>query len=306
MFVIPFSTQNNAFSFNLLHKGSVQKENTNSNNYSDDIKELFTRQKDFNFFYSAIPVYSLFDKKYKTKITDIPYASTGSLEYDFTWRRKLFNDIKDIFIPISTTTGVSRDVINKAEKITDTYQIKTKISSNFINLFGSNSSLYYFDWYRQEEYTGFVSAIFKFSPGTKSKPYFQISSGELLTFYIQDSNTLNFTTDFYIDNYINWSFKTTSTWSRKTNNSLLLVFTHLCWKKSYSLDLLPKVKDSASISLSTQNKTHKEIYSYLRSSEITFLTHFNLTSAAGISFGFEQGKTFRLGLNYELGLKISF
>ena len=305
-FAIPFSTQNNAFSFNLTHKGFVQAQNINSTDYSQDIKQLFEQQKDFRFFYTAIPVYALFDKQYKTQIQNNTLPSTGTLQYDFTWRRKLFNDIKDLYIPISTTTGISRDVNNSTEKTTDTLQIKGKVSSNFINLFGSNSTLNYFDWFKQEEYTGFVTALIKFSPGTNSSPYFQISSGELLTFYIQDSNTLNLNTDFYIDNYINWNFKTSAAWSRDTNKSLLLELTHLCWKKSNTFDLSPKVKDSLSISLSTQNKTHKEVYTYQRSSEITFLTHFNLSSAAGISFGFEQGKTFRLGLNYELGMKISF
>ena len=164
----------------------------------------------------------------------------------------------------------------------------------------------YFDWYKQEEYTGFVSAIVKVSQDKNTTPYFQISSGELLTIFIIDSNTLNVNTDFYFDNYKNWSFKTSAAWNRSTNQSLLLALTHLCWERSKTLDLSPKVNDSFSISLSTQNKIHKEIYSYLRSSEITFLTHFNLTSAAGVSFGYEQKKTFRLGLNYELGLKISF
>ena len=127
-----------------------------------------------------------------------------------------------------------------------------------------------------------------------------------MNFYITDSSILALSSDFYIDNYINWSLKTSATWNRKTDKSILLALTHLCWKKSYEQELTPAVKDTVTIALSTQNKTHKEIYSYQRSSEIHFLTNFNLTSAAGLSFGFEQHKTFRLGLNYELGLKIEF
>ena len=305
-FTIPFSTQNNAFSFNLIHKGTMQKQNILNQNYSDDINQIFTTQKDYSFFYTTIPVYSLFDSQYKTKIQNAPGSTAGVLEYDFAWRRKLFNDLRDLYVPVSATAGVSRDVINSAEQTSDTYQLKTKLSLNFINLFGSNSALNYFNWYKQEEYTGFVQAIFKFAKGLNTEPYFQISSGEIITFYIQDSNTLNINTDFYIDNYINWTFKTSAAWNRNSNTSLLLALTHLCWQDSLKLNLSPKVKDSFSITLSTQNKTHKEIYSYLRSSEITFLTNFNLTSAAGLSFGYEQGKTFRLGLNYELGLKITF
>ena len=302
---IPFSTDSNAFTFNMTHKGQVQKNNSNKN-YSDDINTIFQTQNDLKYFYTTIPFYSLFDSQYKTNILNHNLQTSGNLEYDFSWRRKLFNDIKDLYIPISTSTGISRDVIHSAEKNTDTYQIKARVSSNFINLFGSNSQLKYFDWYKQEEYTGFVSTVFKFSPGTNTSPYFQINSGEQLILYIYDSNTMNINTDFYIDNYINWSFKAAAAWNRKTNKSLLLALTHLCWEKSNTLELSPKVKDSFSITLSTQNKTHKEIYTYTRGSEITFLTNFNLTSAAGISFGYEQGKTFSLGLNYELGLKISF
>ena len=305
-FSIPLSTANNAFSFSMTQKGSIQKTNQNNNNYSNDINSIFSSQKELQFFYTAIPVYSLFDKQYKTKIQNQNYMTSANLEYNFTWRRKLFNDIRDLYIPLSTVTGVSRDIIHTSDKNTDTYQIKAKISSNFINLFGKNSTLNYFTWYQQEEYTGFVSAILKLNPETNAAPFFQISTGELITFYIYDSNTVNINTDFYVDNYKNWNFKTSAAWNRNTNMSLLLALTHLCWQKSTTLDLQPKVKDSISINLSTQNKTHKEVYSYLRGSEISFLTNFNLTSAAGISFGYEQGKTFRLGLNYELGLKISF
>ena len=98
--------------------------------------------------------------------------------------------------------------------------------------------------------------------------------------------------DFYIDNYINWSFKTSSVWNRKTEKSLLLMLTHLVWQKSNTMNLSPTVKDTFNISLSTQNKTHKEIYSYLRTSEISFLKNYTLSSGAGLSFGYEQYKTF--------------
>ena len=304
-FTLPFTTDSNAFSFVMTHKGSIEK-NQRGSDYSDDIENIFSNQNSLLFFYKSVPFYSLFDIGYKTNILSQDFSSSGNLEYNVTWRRKLFNNIKDLYLPVSASAGFSRDVIHTVEKDTDTYQLKGRLSSNFINLFGSNSSLNYFDWYRQEEYTGFVSALVKFSPDSRSSPYFQISSGELLMFYIQDSNTLNINTDFYIDNYINWNFKIAGAWNRKTKSSLLLVLTNLFWEKSKELNLNPKVTDTLSITLSTQKKTHKEIYSYLRGSEISFLTNFNLTSSAGLSFTYEEGKTFRLGLNYELGLKITF
>ena len=182
-FTLPFTTDSNAFSFVMTHKGSIEK-NQRGSNYSDDIENIFSNQNSLLFFYKSIPFYSLFDKGYKTNILSQDFSSSGNLEYNVTWRRKLFNNIKDLYLPVSASAGFSRDVIHTVEKDTDTYQLKGRLSSNFINLFGSNSSLNYFDWYRQEEYTGFVSALVKFSPESRSSPYFQISSGELLMFYI--------------------------------------------------------------------------------------------------------------------------
>lgn len=304
-FSIPFSTKVNAFSFNFIRQQSVQQKNTDNKNYTDDISYLFNEQKDFSFFYQTIPVYSFFDRTVQNKIFETGSSSSGNIEYNFTWRRKLFNNLKDLYIPISATTGISRDFIHTQVSQSDVYQLKTRINSNFINLFGTDSILQTFDWYRQDEYTGFVQAIFKLTPDT-STPSFQISFGELLTFYIETANILTVSTDFYFDNYINWSFKTSSVWNRKTEKSLLLMLTHLVWQKSNTMNLSPTVKDTFNISLSTQNKTHKEIYSYLRTSEISFLKNYTLSSGAGLSFGYEQYKTFRVGLNYELGLKAEF
>ena len=303
---IPFSTRNNAFSINLTRSQTILTANSTNKDYGQDISSIFENQKDFSFIYKTIPLYSFFDKEAEARIFDKGNSGSGNIEYNFLWRRKLFNDIKDLYIPLSAATGISRDITYSQCSQSDIYQLKTKLTLNFINLFGSDSLLQTFDWYRQDEYTGFLSVIFKLTPDTSASPDFQISSGELLTFYIQDSNTLTVTTDFYIDNYINWSFKTSAAYNRKTEKSLLLALTHLCWQNSKTMNLSPAVKDTISISLSTQNKTNKQIYSYLRTSEITFLKNFNLSSGAGLSFGYEEDKTFRLGLNYELGLKISF
>ena len=305
-FSLPFSTTNNAFALNFIREEKLEENKTANRNYIDDISFIFNGQNDFLFFYQALPLYSFFDKSAANKIFKSGNSSSGNIEYNFTWRRKLFNNLKDFYIPISATSGISRDITHTQASQSDVYQLKTRVSSNFINLFGSDSILKSFDWYRQDEYTGFAQIIFKLNPDNPSAPAFQLSCGELLNLYLEASNILSISSDFYLDNYINWYFKTAWEWRRKTEKSLLLLLTNLLWKKSNSLNLSPSVKDSFSISLSTQNKRHKEIYSYLRSSEISFLKNYSLNSSAGISFGYEQDKTFRLGLNYELGLKAEF
>lgn len=304
-FALPFSTDNNSFSFNFTHSGLINSI-WESNNYGQDINFIFGRQKDFSFFYKTIPIYSLFDKKAGDNLMQLQKPGTWSVEYDINWKRKLFNSIKDLYIPSSASAAFARDILNTGSTVKDTYQIKARLASNFINLFGANSQLQTFNWYRQEEYTGFLSAVIKYLPAAASSPAFQINSGSLLTFYIDQQNALNVNADFAIDNYLNWTFKNSASWSRPSQKSLLLELTKLCWKGWVNHTLDCKVTDSLSLSLSTQNKKHKEIYSYSRASEISFLQNFNLSSAAGISFAYEEGKTLKLGLNYELGLKISF
>ena len=138
------------------------------------------------------------------------------------------------------------------------------------------------------------------------QPELGLSSSELMLFYIDSSNTITINTDFSIDQKINWSFKASSSWNRNSNNSLLLLTTNALWKKSRDMDFKSSVRDTASISLSRQNKINKQTYEYKRSAELSFLNNVFMTSGAGILFGFEQGKTFRLSISYNLGIKINY
>lgn len=310
-FSLPFSTQNNAFSINIIHKAGFEQKSSENKNYSDDLKNLFQNQTNYELFYKSIPLYSLFQKSLSTKLKQTiingneTYA-TENLEYYISWRRKLFNDIKDLYIPYSASAGASRNIITTGTTTNDLYQLRLSAASTFINLFGTDSTLELFDWYKQEEYIGSVTAIYKFSPIEKAASSFVISSSELMLFYIDNSNTITINTDFSIDQKINWSFKVSSSWNRNSKNSLLLITTNALWEKSREMDFKSSVRDSANISLSRQNKINKQTYEYKRTAEVSFRDNVFMTSGAGILFGFEQNKTFRLSISYNLGIKITY
>ena len=310
-FVLPLSTTNNAFSVSMNHKATLEQKSSGGINYADDIQNLFENQKEYNLLYSSIPYYSLFDKKLEQRLrqkaaqNNISYASQ-LLDYEFNWRRKLFNGIKDLYIPYSVTAGASRNLISTKVKSSDVYELKAAITTSFINLFGENSLLNYWNWYKQEEYTGTLSATYKFSPDDKAATSFVINSNELMLFYIDNSNTLTLGTEFSLDQKINWKFKTTASWNRSTQDSLLLELTKMIWSEARQMEFKCSVKDSASIALGRQNKINKQTYEYTRSSEIKYTENVYISSGAGLTFGFEQNKTFRLSFLYNLGIKILY
>ena len=295
---IPFSTANNAFSINLSHKASLEEKITKVT-YAEDLKTLFTNQSQYKNLYTLIPYYSLFDQGLYKRLNeqalqaDINYLSQ-QIEYDFSWRRKLFNNIKDLYIPYSASLGASRNIISGGIQSSDLYQLKAALTINFLNLF------------KEEEYTGSISASYKFSPEDKNASYFVLNSSELMLFYIDNSNTLTAGTEFFIDSNINWSFKSSVNWKRASQKSLLLVLTKALWKDAQQMDFKSSVSDGINLLLARQNKINKQSYEYSRASQISFNTNVAMNSAAGLIFAFEEGKSFKLSLSYRLGIQINF
>ena len=95
--------------------------------------------------------------------TENVISSTGSVQYELNWRRKLFNDIKDLYIPCAAGAGISREIGRTDTSFTDIYQIKANLSGNFINLFGSDSALKRISWYKQDEYRSNLSFTYRFA-----------------------------------------------------------------------------------------------------------------------------------------------
>ena len=298
-FNLPLSFTNNAFSFNLTHK-TLMKQTAGglaNQNYADSIAFLFENQKNLEWNSIALPAFAL---------TENVISSTGSVQYELNWRRKLFNDIKDLYIPCAAGAGISREIGRTDTSFTDIYQIKANLSGNFINLFGSDSALKRISWYKQDEYRSNLSFTYRFAAEKPDSPVFLLSTTEKLLLYVQDSCTVTLADDFSIDSSLNWKFKFSASWERITAKSLIQTLSVLIWQPLSEKELKTKVEDSVTISLAYQQDKLNQSWGYMRTATMDFMKYYSLSTGAGISFGYEQDKILRLSLNYTLGLKISF
>ena len=225
------------------------------------------------------------------------FSTTNQWQYDFLWRRKLFNDNKDIFIQISATATLARNQVLTDKDKSDIFQIKSIIERNFIYIYANSS---------QQEYKGNLSLTYNFTKEKPSAPIFTITDTQNINFYLIDTNIVNVKTDFSIDNFINWKFKIYTGWERISSKSLLQSLTTSIYPSSLEWDLKTKITDSITINLMRQDTINSQAYTYMRTAEMTFLDNFTVKSGAGITFGYEQNKTFSLSLNYTLGVNLYF
>ena len=269
---LPFGTTNNAFEFDTQYKTTYT--------YKDKTAKI-------NF--DVNPFYAEFQNNMN--------QAAGFYEYDFLWKRRLYNNKKDIFIPTSAVLGMSNNQIFTDKDKSNMYYLKAGITRNFLYIFAKGS---------QQEYNGNLTVTYSFAKENPEKPVFNIADTQKVIFYMADSNIINIQTEAAVDNFLNWKFNITSFWERTDTKSLLQSLTIAVFPKAKEWALKTKIKDSITIKLLQQDKKNKQSYGYMRTSQMNFKEHYSISSGAGITFGYEQDKTLSLALNYTLGLKIVF
>lgn len=304
---IPFTTGNSSFTFGLFHKADIQQTLTNTI-FMDDLSVVFGKQNQFQYFYLTIPYYSMFDKKLEQNLRNILtlYSLTAiseTMQYDISWKRKLFNDFKDIFIPLSASTAVSRDITLTESAAADIYQIKTSLNFKSIKPYSG--------WYRQLENTGNISTAFKFTAAGTNPKAFSLDAADQLLFYIGDNSQLIFRIEGALSNGLtdstsNWKTGLNVSWKRDTNESLSLEITKLLVPKLNTEELKTSVNDSINLLISRENEIIKQNYEYLRNAEIVIGTNYSLSSGAGLIIKLEQQKASLITIQYKTGLKISY
>ncbi len=280
-FALPFTTQNNALAFNFIHK-NTRLNKYSGTDYGQDLAFIFKNS------------------------TDTSSLTTKTTSYELTWRRKLYNDIKDFFIPLSAGAAFTDSKNITGNNTAQSFKIRLNLTDSFINLFGANSTLQTFNWYRQEEFTNTLNTVVNFTAVKTDRPSFSVSDSAKLLFNLKDSDYLEISSLFSFDSSKNVIVKAGTSWTRQTQTSLLLILTNAVWKASRTMDIKPVLKESFNFGLDLAKNRHKQTYEYMHDSSLEFLNNCSVTSGAGLLFGFEKGKTFRLSLEYKLGVKINF
>lgn len=301
---VPFSIKNNNITFELNQK-SEKATTHNGKNYSDDINYIFTTQNDNLWFYQAVPFYSYFSKALVQNIPVTNNSTFFTTNYKIEWKRKLFNDIKDLYIPISASASTSRDIRKTSISTSDYYQAKININNSFINLFGSDSNLKLINWYKQDEFAGNYDFTIKIPSSKNNSTVWNVNLAETLNLYLPQTNVFNLTDELFFSSDSSWKIQLKSSLNRKTPNNLLLIISKAILPSLENIDCNATVKDFAGISLN-KNQTLRQNYEIGHTETISFLSDYFLSSGLNLKFIHETNKVFSLGIEYNLSIKISF
>ena len=143
-FTLPFTFDNHSISFSNSRNGGDKTILLPGGTYFTDTNKIFELQRQRHWIYSSILFYELFPK-----VTPDIITGFYSTEYQLNYKRKLFNNYNDIFIPSSATFTVQRD-LKKDLKSSDLYQYKLNITNTSINNFGLYSQKQFMKWFNQE------------------------------------------------------------------------------------------------------------------------------------------------------------
>jgi len=306
LFQIPFKIKQNNFSINYSRKGEGINLGIASNNYFDDSQNLIDAQNSKKWIYTALPAIDLFSQKLYKQIQNSPDNSTlYSGTYTFSWKRNLFNNIKDFYLPYSLSIDLNRN-IRSGENISDTYQIKTSISNTSLNLFGSKGLYKKYKWYSTDEFTSSINCIVSIPKSSPEDTNFQVSFYNSMLFYINKTDNLLTGIDFLIKTDLDWQARTTLVWQRKVPKLPIEAIINHFYPNFASLERNCTRKETLNITMSRVEKELSTNLYYLHNADIKILKYFTITSGIGGTFNFYQNKSASISLDLTLGAKIEF
>lgn len=303
---LPFAIKNNIFS---LSHSKIAGGNNNSpkgGNYKNDLEKLFELQKNRDYLYKSIPFYDLFQSDLnkllfeKNDITNF-YSS----QYDFIWKRQLYNNYKDLFLPSSFQLQVSRD-IQRSGIFNDIYQFKAIINHSAMNIFGLNSKLKKFKWYNHDEFSNNINLIVKLPNNSSEKATFTFSSNSSLWFIITSENNLQGLLNISIDNDKNWSSSASLLWNHKGENSIINEIIKFFSENIVSKKNLISRQEILSLTINNDENTNYQLIEYIHNLNIAFSQHTNLLAAIGASLSHREDSYINLGINLSIGMNMEF
>ena len=303
-FIIPYTGNKKAFSFEIARTGGGTHTQISDGTYISDSEHLFALQNQRIWFYTQIPFYELFDKSLKTKM---PQNASYSTKYEANYRRTLYNSLKDLYIPAAITFAIDRE-IKTAEPFSDTYQLKTVITNNSINNFGSNSLYKKFSWFRQEEFTTNLSMIIKLPANSLTDYHLKIQTFSQLLLYITDKSNLTEIFDLSLENTTDWNLRDTISYTRPSPASLVAELAYLISpdlrtnKKNFQISR----KDSFTFEIGELEKNLYQKYEYEHRVSVDFMDYYNIFAGLSGALFLNQTKADRLSLSVTIGAKAEF
>ena len=308
-FTFPFAVKKNSFSFEYAKEGGGVKEARRGGNYAEDWKSLKTSFSERDYYFLSAPFYDFFDKNLPAKMltekpsgTDSVYYATN---YAFTWRRALFADIKDFFVPSAAELSASRD-IRAAAETNDIYQIKANTLNTAINIFGANSERALFKWYKTDEYTLSLTAKARIPSSAPENALYTFSTYAQAGFYFDSADFLKAGADFSISSDKNWTTEETLLWKRAGKRSPLKTLAKSLDRKKKLNDIALLRTDSVNIRIERRGQVLSRNYKLTHRADLKLHKYFSVNaSLSGAYFTVTDGVS-RIALSASIGGKAEF
>ena len=308
-FAIPFAVKKNTFSFEYTKEGGGVKGAVQGGNYEEDWKNLKTSLSKCDYYFLSAPFYDFFDGNLPSKMQNKKSTDTDSLYYStnyaFTWRRGLFTDIKDFFIPSAAEFSASRDIRAAAEK-NDIYQLKANAVNTAINVFGSNSVLSLFKWYKTDEFTFSLTSKARIPTSAPENALYTISSYGQAGFYFDSADFIKSGTEISFSSDKNWAAEETLLWKRAGKRSPLKTLAEMLDRKKKLQNAALSRTDSLNIRIEQRGQNLSKSFELSHRADLKLHQYFSFNLSLIGSYFTVTGGVSRISLNASVGGKVDF
>lgn len=317
---VPFKVGSNFLEFSWKKTNGAVESTSRGGDYAEDYEELFRSYGNRKYYFAAAPIYDLiswnlsdcvFSKTKNLTAADSSESEYFNAEYSLTYKRNLFADKRDFFIPANVTFAFSRD-IRAAKTLSDTYQSKLKLTWTAFNIFGKNGSMPIASWFEQDEYLTSFIATLKFPRGNPSDisqvytTYFQAN------FYITKSNILKNGVEFEIQDQNNFRAKGTISWKRPGKASVITALSRLFFKKLRGKEIPITRSDSVNCSWKQSSGSNSsavqktQTYEFSHGADFQFAKYFTMTTQIDLGLNVAINEICSATASFSLGGKLNF
>lgn len=310
---IPFCIKNQNFTFRYTREGGgtlLMQEAGGT--YGTDYSMLRDNFSSHDFFFRAFAAGDLFSSREKNTMSGISESdpSTESLNYSgkyyFSWKRPVFADIRDLYIPSNFTFSATRSIVTSGDT-SDTYVYSATLLNTPMNLFGSMSRYRLFSFYKTDEYILSLTGNAKIPVESPADRLLSLSAYLSSGFFMNENDVLRAGMEVKMQTDESWSAETSMNYKRRTGFSPIISICRLiCPKYDWSAAVLTRTNAlDAKISRSDEITTQKYELSHKLSMEFSGLITINLGTALSASYK-DSTQVLTLNLTGTAGGKISF
>lgn len=291
-FSIPFRVKNTRFTFKYSKSGNKTESANSGGNYKDDFSELFLSLRESGWYFKAAPFQDLFDKNFSGSIfSEISGSGTEYIfysgKYSFNWKRPVFADTRDFFVPAAMDFSSERRISAAADS-SGFYILKVSVLNTPMNIFGLQGRNQLFRWFNTDEYAFSASGTVKIPETSPSETLWSTNFYAQAGFYINEDDILRTGLEAEISHEKEWKLTGTAQYKRRAQKSVLGEIVKIAAGKKLKNPRLFRT-DSLNITFSYDKNDEylNQLYDY----------------AHKLSAGISEKIDFDCGLNFYLKIK---